>query len=191
MSPSEWPGLLTGHLRGRRRRSGIRSWANALVAEHGRAVADVMGLEPVRVLVVVSPRPGIAVTGGRVIRLHEPWFVEHPDDAGCVVHELSHAYLQPREHSERTHWVIEGIADLTRNRLGLSTEWSQPGFEPGAALTGYQPSAHFLAWVDEQAPGTVVAVSHRLREGTYDPSRFAVDGRTVDELVRDYEAAHA
>ncbi|RYB93617.1 hypothetical protein EUA93_04135 [Nocardioides oleivorans] len=191
MPRPEWPGADPGHLAGRRRRSAIRRWANGVVAEHGRAVADVMGLEPARVLVVVSRRPGIAVTGGRVIRLHEPWFAEHPDDAGCVVHELSHAYLLPRERSERTLWLIEGLADLVRNRLGLGADGSPSRVEPGAALCGYQPSAHFLAWVEEQSPGTVVALSHRLREGAYDPSRFTVDGRGLDDLVRDYEAAHA
>jgi hypothetical protein len=73
---------------GRRRRAAIRDWADALVAEHGAAVARVIGLDPPlpEVRIHVTPRPGVASTNGLRITLHEPWFAVHPDDAGCVAH---------------------------------------------------------------------------------------------------------
>src|SRR5262245_13173962 len=97
---------------GRRRRREIRARADAVIERHGPEVAGIIGLAPPlpRVRVDVTPRQGVASTSGTTITLHEPWFRDHPDDDGCVIHELSHAYLRAPEYSTRTAWLIEGIA---------------------------------------------------------------------------------
>src|SRR6476661_763989 len=136
---------------GLRRRRAIRAWARGLVAEHTPAVADLMGLRPplpqVRVH-VLRRLDNPAITVGRRIVLSEPWFVEHPDDAGAVVHELSHALLDLRTVPDGALWLLEGVADLARNHVGLHADWSAPHHEPGRATAGYQTSAHFLAWLE-------------------------------------------
>ena len=172
------------------RRAVIRAWAESLVAEHGPEVAAIVGVAPplprVRVRVVrVADHP--ASCSGTTITLHEQWFADHPDDAGAVVHELSHAYLRRRRARPHTSWLVEGIADLTRNRLGLDTSWSFAHYEPGRATAGYQTSAHFLAWVEASSPGTIATLAHRLRRDAYAEQQFTADGRSLHEMVRLYE----
>ena len=177
---------------GRKRRARIRARAEGLVAEHGTAVARIIGVDgPLpRVRIDVTPRAGVASTNGTTITLHEPWFREHPDDDGCVVHELSHAYLRAPEYSARTAWLIEGIADHTRDVLGLDTAWSFAHHEAGKATAGYQTTAHFIAWLEAARPGAVAALGRRLADGTYDEGAFAAIGeRPLSELVAAYEAA--
>ncbi len=162
---------------GRRQRAAISAWAEDLIDRHGPAVATVIGLAPPppAVPVDVTPRPGVASTDGTTITLHEPWFREHPDDEGCVIHELSHAYLRAPEYS------------------GMDTSWSFAHFEPEKATAGYQTTAHFLAWLEQQHPGAVAALARRLAEGTYDEGVFAAFGgeHPLPELVAAYEAAQS
>jgi hypothetical protein len=176
---------------GRRRRARIRAWAEALIAEHGAEVAAIIG-EPAlpRVEVDVVPAgPGAAWTSGLTITLSEGWIRSHPDDAGCVLHELSHAYLRAPEYSQRTVWLIEGIADHTRDVLGFDAPWTFAHFEPGKATAGYQTTAHFLAWLEARCPGAVAALSRRLAEGTYAEGAFAeICERPLAALVSAYEA---
>src|SRR5439155_26333303 len=81
---------------GRRERERIRTWAERLVREHGTAVAQLIGVDPPLppVTIEVDPDGDAGVTGGLTITLSERWFREHPDDAGCVLHELTHAYMR-------------------------------------------------------------------------------------------------
>lgn len=178
---------------GFRRRAAIAAWGRALVAEHTPAVADLMGLRPPlpRVRVHVGRLQNPAVTAGRRILLSEQWFAEHPDDAGAVVHELSHALLNLRAVPDGTLWLLEGVADLARNHVGLDTEWSAPHHEPGGATAGYQSTAHFLAWVEQQSPGTVAHLVGRVVAGRHDDAHFSLDGRPLADLVAAYDAAHA
>jgi hypothetical protein len=172
------------------RRAVIRAWAESLVTELGPDVAALVGVAPplprIHVRVVrVADHP--ASCSGATITLHEQWFADHPDDAGAVVHELSHAYLRLRRTRPHTSWLVEGIADLTRNQLGLATSWSFAHYVPGRATAGYQTSAHFLAWVEASSPGTVATLAHRLRRDAYSERDFTADGRSLHEMVRAYE----
>src|SRR6478672_3566810 len=178
---------------GFRRRAAITAWGRALVAEHTPAVADLMGLRaPLpRVRVHVGRLKNPAVTAGRRILLSERWFAEHPDDAGAVVHELSHALLDLRTVPDGALWLLEGVADLARNHVGLHADWSAPHHEPGRATAGYQTSAHFLAWLEEQSPGTVAHLVEQAATGRHDEACFGPDGRPLAEVVAVYEAAHA
>lgn len=175
---------------GHRRRAAIKAWAEFLVDEHGPAVAAIVGVAPPlpRVHVrVVRDAANPASCAGRTISLNERWFADHPEDAGAVIHELSHAYLGVRRTRPHTAWLVEGIADLTRNQRGLTTSWSFAHYVPGRATAGYQTSAHFLAWVEASSPGTVATLAHRLRRDAYAERDFTADGRSLHEMVRVYE----
>ena len=177
---------------GRRYRAKVEAWAEGLVAAHGADVAAVMGLpwpQP-EVTVRVSASAGApGSTSGRTITLGERWFHEHPDDAGCVLHELSHAYLRAPEYSARTAWLIEGLADHVRDVLGFEASWTFAHFEPGKATAGYQTTAHFLAWLEARWPGTVAGLCARLADWSYDEGAFeALCSAPLGSLVASYEA---
>ncbi len=172
----------------------MRAWGRDVVREHTPAVAGLMGLrEPLpRVRVHVVRRADVAAYCVRNhVLLSEPWFAEHPDDAGAVVHELSHALLALTRIPPGTSWLLEGVADLARNHVGLHAPWSAPHHEPGAATAGYQTTAHFLAWLEERSPGTVAHAVEQARRGRHDEQRFTPDGRALADVVADYEAAQA
>ncbi len=178
---------------GRKARARLRAWAEGLVAEHGEDVAAILGMAPPLPDVAIDVVPsggGAAWTNGLTVVLNERWFAEHPDDAGCVLHELSHAYLRAPEYSERTIWLIEGIADHTRDVLGFDAAWTFAHHEPGKATAGYQTTADFLAWLQERHPGSVARLSRELAAGTYDEGAFTrCCGRALEALVAGYEAA--
>ncbi|TMM21708.1 MAG: hypothetical protein E6F95_10355 [Actinobacteria bacterium] len=160
---------------GRRDRDRIRTWAEGLVSEHGSAVARLIGVDPPLppVTIEVAPDGPPGVTGGLTITLSERWFREHPDDAGCVLHELTHAYMRAPDYDASTIWVIEGIADHVRDVLGFDTS----------------TTADLLAWLEERRPGAVSELSRRLADGSYRDAVFAeIGGSPLPELVAAYEA---
>jgi hypothetical protein len=179
----------------RRRRARLARWATELIASHGADVAAIVGTPPPlpTVLVEVSPLPGVAATAGDTITLHEPWFAAHPDDAGCVLHELSHAYLRAPVYDATTAWLIEGLADHVRDTLGFDASWTFAHHRAGEATAGYQTTAHFLAWLERDRPGTVRALARSLSAGSYaeDTTWSAVTGSPLAGLVAAYEAEHA
>jgi hypothetical protein len=178
---------------GRRFRASVQERAEAVIAAHGRDVAEVMGLpwpQPEITVRVSASAAAPGSTNGRTITLGERWFREHPDDDGCVLHELSHAYLRAPEYSPRTAWLIEGLADHVRDVLGFEGAWTFAHFELGKATAGYQTTAHFLAWLEARWPGTVAGLCARLADGTYEEGSFAtLCGSSLPELVAAYEAA--
>jgi len=177
---------------GRKDRARIRGWAEALIAEHGPDVAALVGVDPPLPRVSVDVLPGQGPPGqtsGLRIILNERWFLEHPDDAGCVIHELSHAYMRAPRYDHTTSWLIEGLADYIRDALHMEMEWTKPHFEVGQATSGYQTTADFLFWLDHVRPGSSKELSLQLMAGTYGPTSFqTITGRSLDELQATYEA---
>ena len=176
---------------GKRTRARIQAWAEGLIADHGAGVARMVGLDgplpDVRIDVQPAGPPGL--TSGLTITLSEAWFREHADDAGCVVHELAHAYMRAPRYDETTIWLIEGLGDHVRDTLGFEAPWTFAHFEAGKATAGYQTTADFLAWLDGRAPGASLALSRRLMADTYDEGAFGeIAGRPLAELVAAYEA---
>ncbi len=177
---------------GRKDRARIRGWAESLIAEHGADVASLVGVEPPLPRVTVEVLPGQGPPGqtsGLRIILSERWFLEHPDDAGCVIHELAHAYMRAPRYDHTTSWLIEGLADFVRDSLGLEAAWTKAHFEVGQATAGYQTTADFLFWLDHLQPGSSKELSLQLIAGTYGPTSFqTITGRSLDDLVASYEA---
>ena len=125
---------------GRKDRARIRGWAESLIAEHGADVAALVGVEPPLPRVTVEVLPGQGPPGqtsGLRITLSERWFLEHPDDAGCVIHELAHAYMRAPRYDHTTSWLIEGLADFVRDALHHGA-WR--GRKPTSKLVRQQPA---------------------------------------------------
>jgi hypothetical protein len=177
---------------GTERRRRLRAWAEGLVAEHDAAVAGLIGVAPPLPVVTIEVEPGgevPGVTSGTAIVLGERWFAEHPDDVGCVLHELAHAYMRAPAYDEDTIWLIEGIADYVRDVLGFEAPWTRAYHEPGRARGGYQTTAHFLLWLQASRPGAVAELSRRLGDGSYTEGAFGeIAGRSLDDLLRLYES---
>jgi len=173
----------------------LRAWAEALVAEHGDAVAGLIGVEAPLPVVTIEVELGgevPGVTGGTTIVLGERWFAEHPDDVGCVLHELAHAYMRAPAYDQDTIWLIEGIADYVRDVLGYDAPWTRAHHQPGRARGGYQTTAHFLLWLEARRPGAVAELSRRLGDGSFAEGAFGeIAERPLADLVRLYEAEQA
>ena len=89
-----------------------------------------------------------ATTSGDVITLNSKWFREHPDDDGCIAHELVHVVMHCPRMDDSNWWMIEGIADYVRDKLGYTMPWSHP--ERGDPRSGYQATAHFLLFIEKR-----------------------------------------
>jgi len=169
----------------------LRAWAQALVTEHGDAVARLIGVPPPLPVVTIEVEPGgevPGVTGGTTIVLGERWFAARPDDVGCVLHELAHAYMRAPAYDENTIWLIEGVADYVRDVLGFDAPWTRAHHARGQARAGYQTTAHFLLWLEARRPAAVADLSRRLSAGIYVEEAFhEIAERPLDDLLRLYE----
>lgn len=129
------------------------------------------------------------VTGRSVTMSHE-WFKAHPDDLGCMIHELFHI-VQGGYHNA-PDWLTEGIADYVRFYL----------YEPEAhgcdmvlrsddvRYDGkYRVSANFLDFVERRHPGVVKELNALCRQGKYDEGAYwkKRTGKTVKELEKEWK----
>ena len=98
-------------------------------------------------------------------------------------------YLHAPVYDATNAWLVEGIADHIRDRLGMEMAWTFAHFEVGKASAGYQTTAHFLAWLEDRGRGRR-DLCRRLADGTYDEGAFGEIGeRPLSELIAAYEAA--
>lgn len=87
-----------------------------------------------------------AATTGNTIVVNPKWFQDHPGDEGAIVHELVHVVMHCPKMDDSNSWLIEGIADYVRDKLGYMTAWSSPS--KGDPKGGYQATAHFLLFLE-------------------------------------------
>jgi hypothetical protein len=172
------------------RSSRLRTWGERLYEEHARDIANLIGAEAIPEIAVHVERhgPGAAWTNGTDVFLSAPWFAEHPDDIGGVLHEFTHAIMRAPTYDETTIWLIEGLADYVRDQLGHEAPWTRAHYEPGKATAGYQTTAHFLQHVERQHPGTVKRLAQALMDDTYSPDAFRrCTGEPLAVCVSRYE----
>jgi len=86
-----------------------------------------------------------AATGSTII-INPKWFKDHPGDEGAIVHELTHVVMHCPKMDNSNWWMIEGLADYVRDKLGYTTAWSSP--TKGDPKGGYQATAHFLLFLE-------------------------------------------
>ena len=173
------------------RSSTLRSWAEGLYERYAADIAALMGAEEVPTITIHVERlgPGAAWTNGTDVFLSKPWFTQHPDDIGGVLHEFTHAIMRAPTYDETTIWLIEGLADYVRDEAGHDAPWTQAHYEPGKAMAGYQTTAHFLRYLERTHPGTIKRLAQALMADTYAPDLFRqCTGKPLAVCVSDYEA---
>jgi hypothetical protein len=170
----------------------LRAWAEALYVRHAPEIADLIGADAIPEITVHVERhgPGAAWTSGSDVFLSAPWFSEHPDDSGGVLHEFTHAIMQAPTYDQTTVWLIEGLADYVRDELGHDAPWTKAHHEPGKATAGYQTTAHFLQHVERTYPGTFKRLARALMADTYSEDTFRqCTGKPLAVCVGEYELA--
>ena len=115
-------------------------------------------------------------------------------DDGAIVHEIDHAIMWAPRYDENTSWLIEGIADFVRDKLGFQREakgtflGSKAHFEQGKALGAYQTSAHFLMFLEKIRPDIVQELTQAMIDETYSEELYLkYFGKSLKALVRIYE----
>jgi hypothetical protein len=114
-----------------------------------------------------------AMTLGFTIFLSSQWFIQHPDDLGAIVHEVTHVaqLYGPGQPS----WLVEGIADYMRFWLGYSNSWSYPHCDANTPhyMNGYSCAGAFLQFVERVYDKDIVHYVHlALRGNKYNDLLF-------------------
>lgn len=130
-----------------------------------------------------------AFAGGNQIHVSAKWVKEHPDDFGCVIHELTHI-IQAYPHSrDKPGWLVEGIADYIRF-WKYEPEVPRPRIdrEKASYKDSYRTTAAFLAWISWKYDKRIVPKLDRaLRQGKYSDAIFGdVTGRSLDALWEEF-----
>lgn len=167
------------------------------------------GVNPEKKLTFVLARnkPWPAATGGKTVILNLNHFDNirfdygsRKADDGAIVHEIDHAILsaptweQDRSKPGYNVWMIEGLADYVRDKLGYQRggirgkEGSYPVYRKGKALEGYQTTAHFLMWLEKKRSSIIRELYQALVDDTYTSAIFNnLFGKPLEELVKTYE----
>jgi len=114
-------------------------------------------------------------------------------DDGAIVHEIDHAILSAPRYDSTTAWLIEGIADYVRDKLGYLRETkgpiqgSYPHFEDSKITSNYQVTAHFLMFLEKHHPTIVKELAHQLVENSYSETTFEkLLGTPLQNLIKTY-----
>lgn len=105
---------------------------------------------------------------------------------GVILHEMVHCW-QWNGLGTAPSGLIEGIADFVRLKAGLSPpQWRKGGAKWDA---GYQTTAYFLEWVeDEMGVDSVRKINQALETEKYDEQAFwrNLFGKDVEDLWNEY-----
>lgn len=122
--------------------------AEKVLAREGKAIAELVG-RPVSHMQDISfriepQRDGIAHASGAEITLFKKYCDKYPWDVeGVVVHELAHALQRAPAYHDDFVWMVEGLADFVRYKLGYGT------IEPGDPHRSYKIAGGFYNWMYE------------------------------------------
>jgi hypothetical protein len=132
-----------------------------------------------------------AYASGNTITISADWAQKHPDDFGCVIHELTHVIQQYPNQRGKPGWLVEGIADYIRF-WKYEPEVPRPRVdkEKASYRDSYRTTAAFLAWITWKYDKRIVRkLDKALREGTYSDAIFGdVTGRSLDALWEEFVA---
>ena len=123
--------------------------AEKIKAKEGKAIAELLG-RPLSSVGDVTFRintqdEGIASASGAAITLHKRYFDKNREDLpGVTVHELTHAIQRAANYSGDFVWMVEGIADFVRHKLGYGT------VQAGDPRKSYKVAAGFINWLYER-----------------------------------------
>lgn len=151
---------------------------------------------PLRDSVRLTMRPGIdypAYASGPGITFSSDWFAAHPEDLGCIIHEMTHI-VQSFVGPNQPGWLVEGLADYVRHKTAIDTAgWKLPdGYKEGQHYTnGYGVVSAFLLYVEGKYDPDMAKKCHRaMKTQTYSSDLWVeCTGKTVDELWEEYKTA--
>lgn len=134
-----------------------------------------------------------AATGGGTISVNAPYVVQHPDDFGMMVHELTHAVQQYRRAPRGADmgWLTEGIADYTRfYKYEPGADHSRIDPAKASYRDAYRTTAAFLNYLAiKHDKDIVVKLNARMREGTCTEVTFKeLLNAEVADLWKDFVA---
>ncbi len=135
---------------------------------------------------------GVAATGGTNISVSANWVRQHPDDYGCVIHEIAHV-VQSYPRYDPT-WLVESLADYARFWKYEPVERRpRPRPEHIQPHATYQAGAAFLGWLAERfGEELVTKLSAAVRERRYRDELFVeLTGQSLDDLTAAFRAAVA
>jgi len=131
-----------------------------------------------------------AYASGSRLTFSTEWFVSHPDDLACLTHELTH--IVQHYPGGGPGWLVEGIADYSRQVYGPNTSWKLPArVGPNDKYTSaYRVTARFLLWVEKKYdPHFVDEANKKLQAGMFKEEDFkTLTGKSVDDLWTEYAA---
>lgn len=130
-----------------------------------------------------------ALAFGSTIHVSADWAKQHPDDFGCVIHELTHVIQAYPNSRNKPGWLVEGIADYIRF-WKYEPEHPRPQInrEKASYRDSYRTSAAFLAWITWKYDKRLVPkLDQALREGKYSDAIFGeVTGHSLDALWEEF-----
>lgn len=152
---------------------------------------------PRKVTIKIDPTynaPGnIAYTSDVTIVLNPVWVLSNQKDVDVITHESTHVAQQYKGGGYVPAWLVEGIADYSRNKFGVdnaAVNWYIPDFSQGDKYTdGYSTVARFMLWTEAKYhPDVAQTMDKELRAGTYsdDDSWMALTGSTFGQLWSTY-----
>lgn len=155
--------------------------------------ADVLGiprssLADVKIIIDFN-YDGVAATSGKTIRVSAKYAAAHPDDIGCVYHELCHAAQGYPKYDPV--WLVEGIADYARWFVFEPTS-KRPVVKKSRAnaRASYRTTGAFLDWVLRTKDKEIVhQMNKALRDDVYKEELWKeYTGSTLDELNEQWKA---
>jgi hypothetical protein len=116
-----------------------------------------------------------------LIRIDATWLRQHMDGAGAFLHELTHV-VQGYENSSPPGWLIEGLADWTREWLTRERYhiWSPL---PLDTLGTYSPGSYTLQWAETKSPGIIRKLNVAAHNGTYNVNLLTTATSKTDEQL--------
>ncbi len=123
-------------------------------------------------------------TWGSTIYLSSEWFTVHPDDLGAIIHEMAH--VVQGYPAGPPFWLVEGMGDYVRYKLGYQNSWSYPHCGAGSESynSGYWCGAAFLMFIEKNYDkGIIAELNTDSRENKYSDSLFQLyTGKTIESL---------
>jgi len=116
-----------------------------------------------------------ANTQDATVYLSIDYFRQNPSDIGVIVHEETHVvqgYGAKSYTAQAPKWLMEGMADWVRNRLGYTDSSNYVCTNTETYLSGYNCAAVFLDYVSKYDSSIVQDAHNAIRQGSYSDSSF-------------------
>lgn len=128
----------------------------------GQALGSPLPEGPIRFTITEETSAPPGVTLGQEITLSAPFMRRAPEDAGMILHELTHA-VQAYPGGTSPSWVVEGVADYVRDYLILPERARQLPLAQADYRKGYTHAAALLHHlIQTRHGGDAAALIHPL-----------------------------